>query len=46
MIFVPCREGISHNEEESIEFDHAAAGANVLLRAVLDYDRSLEQKAG
>jgi N-carbamoyl-L-amino-acid hydrolase len=43
MIFVPCREGISHNEEESIEFDHAAAGANVLLRAVLDYDRSLEQ---
>lgn len=46
MIFVPCREGISHNEEESIEFDHAAAGANVLLRAVLDHDRSLEQKAG
>jgi N-carbamoyl-L-amino-acid hydrolase len=45
MIFVPCREGISHNEEESIEFDHAAAGANVLLRAVLDHDRSLEQKA-
>ncbi|MGK9236605.1 Zn-dependent hydrolase [Inquilinus limosus] len=43
MIFVPCREGISHNEEESIESDHAAAGANVLLRAVLDYDRSLEQ---
>ena len=22
MIFVPCREGISHNEDESIEFDH------------------------
>jgi N-carbamoyl-L-amino-acid hydrolase len=43
MIFVPCREGISHNEEESAEFGHCGAGAAVLLRAVIDYDRRLEQ---
>ena len=35
MIFIPCREGLSHNEEESILPDHAAAGAQVLFDAVL-----------
>lgn len=35
MIFIPCKDGISHNEIESAEFDHCAAGANVLLHAVL-----------
>ncbi|WP_313686678.1 Zn-dependent hydrolase [Pantoea sp.] len=34
MIFIPCAEGISHNEAESIEPEHAEQGANVLLRAV------------
>nr|WP_235087191.1 hypothetical protein [Chromobacterium sp. Beijing] len=29
----PCRDGISHNEAESIEPEHAAMGANVLLHA-------------
>ena len=33
MIFVPCRDGISHNEAESIEPEQAEAGANVLLHA-------------
>jgi N-carbamoyl-L-amino-acid hydrolase len=37
MIFVPCAGGISHNEAESITPEDAAAGANVLLRAVLGY---------
>ena len=41
MIFVPCAGGLSHNEEESAERDDVAAGANVLLRAVLDTDRRL-----
>ncbi|MCQ8240886.1 Zn-dependent hydrolase [Rhizosaccharibacter radicis] len=41
MIFVPCAGGLSHNEAESAEKDHVAAGANVLLRAVLDTDRRL-----
>jgi|SRR5580658_425386 N-carbamoyl-L-amino-acid hydrolase len=35
MIFVPCRDGLSHNEAESIAPDQAGAGADTLLRAVL-----------
>ena len=35
MIFVPCLDGISHNEAESITEAQAAAGADVLLRTVL-----------
>jgi beta-ureidopropionase / N-carbamoyl-L-amino-acid hydrolase len=35
LIFVPCRDGISHNELEYCSPEHAAAGANVLLQAVL-----------
>jgi beta-ureidopropionase / N-carbamoyl-L-amino-acid hydrolase len=41
MIFVPCAGGISHNEAESTSFDECAAGAQVLLNAVLEYDRTL-----
>ena len=35
MIFVPCKNGVSHNESESITFEQAEAGANVLLHAAL-----------
>jgi N-carbamoyl-L-amino-acid hydrolase len=35
MIFVPCAGGLSHNEAESATPDDLAAGANVLLHAVL-----------
>lgn len=35
MIFVPCKDGLSHNELEHAEKEHCAAGANVLLQAVL-----------
>jgi N-carbamoyl-L-amino-acid hydrolase len=41
MIFVPCLGGISHNEAESTTFDECAAGAQVLLNAVLEYDSRL-----
>ena len=41
MIFVPCAGGISHNEAESTSLDECAAGAQVLLNAVLEYDRRL-----
>jgi N-carbamoyl-L-amino-acid hydrolase len=41
MIFVPCAGGISHNEAESTSFDECAAGAQVLLNAVLEFDRQL-----
>lgn len=43
MIFVPCKDGLSHNEEESILEPHAEAGANVLLRAVLKADESFNK---
>lgn len=35
MIFVPCEEGLSHNEAENITEEWAVAGANVLLRTVV-----------
>ncbi|MFO0994039.1 MAG: Zn-dependent hydrolase [Hyphomicrobiales bacterium] len=41
MIFVPCLGGLSHNEAESTTFDECAAGSQVLLNAVLEYDRRL-----
>ena len=41
MIFVPCLGGISHNEAESTTFEECAAGAQVLLNAVLEHDRRL-----
>ena len=45
MIFVPCRGGISHNEAEFTAKEQCAAGAQVLLQAVLDYDRQLAERA-
>ena len=36
MIFVPCKDGISHNEIEDAKQEHITAGCNVLLHAVLD----------
>lgn len=35
MIFVPCKDGISHNEAEYARPEHLEAGANVLLGALL-----------
>ncbi len=45
MIFVPCAGGLSHNELESAERADVAAGANVLLRAVLDMDQTLAERS-
>jgi N-carbamoyl-L-amino-acid hydrolase len=36
MIFVPCEEGVSHNEAESATPEDLAAGCNVLLYAMLE----------
>jgi N-carbamoyl-L-amino-acid hydrolase len=35
MVFVPCRNGISHNVEEYADREDLAAGASVLLQAML-----------
>jgi N-carbamoyl-L-amino-acid hydrolase len=35
MVFVPCEDGISHNEAENAKPEHLTAGCQVLLGAVL-----------
>ncbi|WP_419945360.1 hydantoinase/carbamoylase family amidase [Candidatus Poriferisodalis sp.] len=35
MLFIPCADGLSHNEAESILPEHATAGAQATLNAVL-----------
>ena len=35
MIFVPCKDGLSHNEAESAEPGHLAAGAHTLLHTLV-----------
>ena len=36
MIFIPCKDGISHNEIEDAKPEHITAGCNVLLHAMLE----------
>lgn len=36
MIFIPCRDGISHNEIEDAKPEHVSAGCNVLLHAMIE----------
>ena len=38
MIFIPCKDGISHNEIESSTPEHVGAGTSVLLEAILVRD--------
>ncbi len=46
MIFTPCKDGLSHNEAESITKDEAAAGTQVLFDAVVARaNRSLAELA-
>ena len=35
MLFIPCRDGVSHNESEHAEPEHLVLGADALLQAVL-----------
>jgi acetylornithine deacetylase/succinyl-diaminopimelate desuccinylase-like protein len=39
MIFVPCRNGVSHNPEEWTSDEDCAIGAEVLCHSVLRYDQ-------
>lgn len=36
MVFIPCIDGISHNEIEDVKPEWITAGANVMLSAVLE----------
>ena len=39
MIFVPCRDGISHNEAEFVTSEHIEIGAKILLETALSLAR-------
>ena len=39
MIFVPCRDGVSHTPDEFTSAEDCATGASVILQAVVRYDR-------
>lgn len=42
MIFVPSKDGLSHNPNEYTSPEHCALGAQVLLDAVLQYDQKVK----
>nr|WP_314546824.1 Zn-dependent hydrolase [uncultured Massilia sp.] len=46
MIFVPCKDGISHNEIEDAQPAHLEAGCNVLLHAMLERAGIADTAAG
>lgn len=39
MIFIPCRDGLSHNEQEYATPEHLQQGADVLLHTLLTLDQ-------
>jgi len=45
MIFVPCRDGVSHNPSEYCSPEDCGNGAQVLLGAMLRYDRLRAERA-
>ena len=42
MLFIPCRDGVSHNEAEYASPEAIAAGADVLLAAMLEFAGTVE----
>ncbi|WP_430440800.1 M20 family metallo-hydrolase [Shinella sp.] len=46
MIFIPCREGLSHNPAESAEKGHCVLGAQALLESVLSHKVSRGPQQG
>ncbi|KAL4762781.1 uncharacterized protein BDW70DRAFT_166586 [Aspergillus foveolatus] len=46
MIFVPCRDGVSHHPTEYCSPEDCALGAQVLLESVVGYDRFLTEGDG
>jgi hydantoinase/carbamoylase family amidase len=44
MVFVPCREGVSHNPREFCTEEDCALGAQVLLQSVVRFDRLRDER--
>ncbi len=45
MIFLRCKDGISHNPAESITVEDADVGVRVLLETVRRVDKSIEGRS-
>lgn len=45
MLFIPCKDGISHNPAESATQQHCVQGVQVVLGAVMRYDEDLRAAA-
>jgi N-carbamoyl-L-amino-acid hydrolase len=43
MIFIPCKDGVSHNEIEDAKAEHLEAGANVLLHSMLAFAKPIHR---
>ncbi|NSZ60082.1 Zn-dependent hydrolase (plasmid) [Agrobacterium tumefaciens] len=41
MIFIPCKDGVSHNPAESAEKDQCTMGTQVLLETIIAYQSSM-----
>ena len=46
MIFVPCRDGVSHHPSEYCSPEDCANGSQVLMGAVLRYDGLRSERGG
>ncbi|RJE20537.1 Beta-alanine synthase [Aspergillus sclerotialis] len=46
MIFVPCRDGVSHHPTEYCSPEHCALGTQALLDSVVHYDQFRSESAG
>jgi hydantoinase/carbamoylase family amidase len=44
MIFVPCREGVSHNPREFCKEEDCALGAQVVVESVVRFDRMRDER--
>jgi acetylornithine deacetylase/succinyl-diaminopimelate desuccinylase-like protein len=44
MIFVPSKNGVSHNPEEYTSPEDCALGAEVLCQSVLRFDKMIAEK--
>jgi N-carbamoyl-L-amino-acid hydrolase len=42
MIFIPCRDGLSHCEEEEASREHVAAGTRILTEILVELANSAD----
>lgn len=40
MLFIPCKEGVSHNKQEEIDFEHLLLGTQVIYETLKNIDKN------